>query len=97
MSVPAGIERPVRAGTAARRGVFASTQQHVSLLVAQELRRLERRTSLTPTQRAEVATALRRLTSRLVLAPLTTWKGDPQVAAELLGLPPQGSSKGSAS
>ncbi|MFE0206905.1 hypothetical protein [Streptomyces sp. NPDC058985] len=81
--------------SAGRQGLFAAVQRHTSLLVAEELRRLDRRTSLTPTERAEVATVLRRLTARLVLTPLTAWSGDPRVAADLLGLPHR-SSEGAA-
>ncbi|MCT7355606.1 hypothetical protein N4P33_26120 [Streptomyces sp. 15-116A] len=74
MSVPAGIEVPVSADD--RHRVFAAVQQRASPLAAEELKRLEHRTSLTPTERAEVATVLRRVTSRLVLVPLSTWQGD---------------------
>ncbi|QWQ45138.1 hypothetical protein KME66_32275 [Streptomyces sp. YPW6] len=85
MSLPAGTEAPVT--SAGRRGLSTAVQQHASLLVAEELRRLDRRTDLTSMERAEVAAALRRLASRLVLTPLAAWDGDPRVAAELHGLP----------
>ncbi|WP_432081555.1 hypothetical protein [Streptomyces sp. WAC 04229] len=88
----AGIEAWVAGDD--RHRVFAAVQQRASLLAAEELKRLEHRTSLTPTERAEVATVLRRLTSRLVLVPLSTWQGDPGLAAELFGLPQSPSSKG---
>lgn len=92
MSVPAGLEVPVSADD--RHRVFAAMQQRAALLAAEELKRLEQGTSLTPTDRAEVATVLRRLSSRLVLVPLSTWEGDPGLAAELFGLPPSRASKG---
>jgi len=93
MSVPAGIEAPVT--PAGRQGLFAAVQRHAALLMAEELRRLDRRTDLTSIERAEVAAVLRRLTARLVLTPLTAWNGDPRVAADLLGLPHR-SSEGAA-
>ncbi|MFB7583547.1 hypothetical protein [Streptomyces hydrogenans] len=73
----------------------AAARRHASLLVAQEVRRLQSRTNLTAIERAEVATVLRRLTARLVLTPLTAWNGDQRVAADFLGLPNR-SGKGAA-
>ncbi|MFJ9884740.1 hypothetical protein ACIQRW_02620 [Streptomyces sp. NPDC091287] len=97
MSSLAEVEPPVASGCGPR--VIDAARLHATAVAADELRRLHRRGSLTSTQRAEVATALRRLTDRLVLMPLTAWKGDPNVAADLFGLPlPRpSSSEGSAS
>ena len=84
MSLPAVIE-PTVGGDGAR-GLFGAVQEQISLLVGEELCRLDRRTSLTPTERAEVAVVLHRLIIRLALPALVARKHDPRVTADLLGL-----------
>ncbi|GAA4697355.1 hypothetical protein APR04_004454 [Promicromonospora umidemergens] len=86
MSLAAGIGPTV--GGDGERGVFGAVQEQIALLVGEELRRLDRRTSLTPTERAEVAVVLHRLIIRLALPTLVARKRDPRVTADLLGLSP---------